>query len=71
MIAGDYIVPSEKFVADVLLDWKNIIVSNAVIIPFSVKNATKFFKDYQGFYRNLALRTYKVWRNNLADEAVQ
>ena len=70
-IAGDYIVPLEKFVTDVLLGWKNIIVFDDETIPFSAENATKLFVDLPDLYDDLVLRTYKLWHNKLTNETVQ
>lgn len=70
-VARGKLMPLENFVTEALLGWENIIDSNGVIIPFSKENATKLFKDYPAFCRKLALRIYKVWHNNLMDEAAQ
>ena len=70
-VAGGCIIPLEKFVTDVLLGWKNIIVFDDEIIPFSVENATKLFKDLPDLYDDLVLRTYKLWHNNFTNEAVR
>ena len=67
--AGGCIIPLEKFVADALLGWENVIVSDGATIPFSVENATKLFKDLPDLYDDLVLQTYKLWGNNSTDEA--
>lgn len=65
--AGGCIMPLERFVTDDLLGWKNIIVFDDKIIPFSVENAKKLFRDLPDLYDDLVLRTYKVWHNNSAE----